>query len=67
MTNNQNDKIKVIRQMLENPTKYLTVWGKFYRTDLVKNENIKFDNKLLYSEDSEFLLNYLLIYKLLCV
>ena len=61
MTNNQNDKIKVIRQMLENPTKYLTVWGKFYRTDLVKNENIKFDNKLLYSEDSEFLLNYLLI------
>ncbi|KGE72383.1 glycosyltransferase family 2 protein [Limosilactobacillus reuteri] len=61
MTDNRNDKIKVVKQMLENPTKYLTVWGNFYRTDLVKKENIRFDNKLLYSEDSEFLLNYLLV------
>ncbi|MRH72854.1 glycosyltransferase [Lactobacillus reuteri] len=51
---------KIIMKMLENPTKFLTVWGKFYRTSMIKENNIRFNKLLRYSEDSEFLIRYLL-------
>ncbi|MBD5805684.1 glycosyltransferase [Lactobacillus sp. 0.1XD8-4] len=63
MTRDKDSRISVINQMLENPTKYMTVWGKFYKTSLLKKENIRFNNNLAYSEDSEFLLRYVLLCK----
>ncbi|MDK8117421.1 glycosyltransferase [Limosilactobacillus reuteri] len=60
MTKDKIKKVSVIMQMLENPTKYLTVWGKFYRTAVIKENSISFNNALKYSEDSEFLIRYLL-------
>ena len=56
MTRKRSNRVSVIKQMLENPTKYMTVWGKFYKTNLIKNENVRFKNELVYSEDSEFLI-----------
>lgn len=63
MTKNKKNNSSIVNQMLKNPTKYMTVWGKFYRNDLIKKENIRFDNQLKYSEDSEFLIRYILLCK----
>ena len=63
MTKNKDNCSSIINQMLKNPTKYMTVWGKFYRNDLIKKENIRFNNQLKYSEDSEFLIRYVLLCK----
>lgn len=60
MTNNKEDPNQLLSIMLENPTKYLTVWGKIYRAETLKKNNIYFDTSLSYSEDSEFLIRYLL-------
>ena len=48
-----------ISLMLDNPTKLLTVWNKVYSTRIIKENNICFDPTLTYSEDSEFLIRYL--------
>lgn len=61
MTRKRSNRVSVIKQMLENTTKYMTVWGKFYKTNLIKNENVRFKNELVYSEDSEFLIRYILL------
>ena len=58
---NKNNRMAVIKQMLENPTKYMTVWGKFYKTTLIKRVKLRFKNELAYSEDSEFLIRYILL------
>ena len=63
MTKCKNNCISIIKQMLENPTKYKTVWGKFYKTTLIRKENLRFNAKLAYSEDSEFLIRYVLLCK----
>lgn len=52
-----NDQISV---MLDNPTKLLTVWNKVYSTHIIKENDIYFDTTLNYSEDSEFLIRYLM-------
>lgn len=63
MTTDKINKNTIISEMLENPTKYLTVWAKFYKAKLIKENNLKFDPSLVYSEDSEFLIRYLLVSK----
>lgn len=49
-----------ISLMLDNPTKLLTVWNKVYKTQIIKQNGIYFDTSLSYSEDSEFLIRYLI-------
>src|SRR5699024_12356494 len=44
--------------MLSNPTKYMTVWGKVYKAETIHENNIKFNENLKLSEDSEFLVRY---------
>lgn len=56
----KNSQEEIISQMLENPTKYLTVWGKVYKLDLIREKGLKFNVNLTLSEDSEFLIRYLL-------
>lgn len=63
MTETKNDVKQLLTTVLENPTKYLTVWGKLYRTNTIKKNGIHFDTSLSYSEDSEFLIRYLLFCK----
>ena len=60
MTRNHQDINQLLSITLENPTKYLTVWGKLYHTETLKKNNVQFDTTLSYSEDSEFLIRYLL-------
>lgn len=45
-------------RMLEKPTNYMTVWGKFFKRSLLIDNNIYFNEELTMSEDSEFLLRY---------
>lgn len=54
-----------ISLMLDNPTKLLTVWNKVYSTHIIKENNIYFDTTLTYSEDSEFLIRYLMRSKII--
>ncbi|MBW3349185.1 glycosyltransferase family 2 protein [Limosilactobacillus reuteri] len=63
MTKSKNNCISIIKQMLENPTKYMTVWGKFYKINLIRKGNLRFSENLAYSEDSEFLIRYVLLCK----
>lgn len=63
MTKNHQNINQLLSITLENPTKYLTVWGKLYRTETLKKNNVQFDTTLSYSEDSEFLIRYLLFCK----
>lgn len=60
MTRDHQDINQLLSVTLENPTKYLTVWGKLYHTETLKKNNVQFDTTLSYSEDSEFLIRYLL-------
>lgn len=60
MTKDKDNIKRLLSTVLENPTKYLTVWGKFYRRNTLKKNNINFNSSLSYSEDSEFLIRFLL-------
>ena len=53
-----NANIEALSVMLSNPTKYMTVWGKVYRTETVHENNVRFNEDLKLSEDSEFLVRY---------
>lgn len=50
-------------RMLEKPTNYMTVWGKFFKRSLLVDNTIYFNEKLTMSEDSEFLIRYLAVCK----
>lgn len=45
-------------EFLKNPTRYMQVWSKLYRTEIIKEKNIRFNEKLVFSEDSDFILRY---------
>ncbi|WP_304653323.1 glycosyltransferase family 2 protein [uncultured Ligilactobacillus sp.] len=45
-------------RMLEKPTNYMTVWGKFFKRSLLLDNDIYFNEELTMSEDSEFLIRY---------
>lgn len=46
--------------MMENPTQYMTAWGKIFRHDLIKKHNLRFNTNLRVAEDGKFMLQYLL-------
>lgn len=56
--NNKNVE-QLICMVLENPTKFSTVWAKLFRNEVIKTNNIRFDETLALSEDSVFLMEYL--------
>lgn len=45
--------------MIENPTKFLTVWGKIFNNEIIKKNNLKFNTEMKYSEDSLFVIEYM--------
>ena len=44
--------------MLENPTKYMQVWAKLFKRDVILQHQIYFDTELRLSEDSDFTIRY---------
>ena len=56
-TEKEIEKLRV--KMLENPTRYLQVWAKLFRRDIICNNNIYFNPNLRLSEDSDFTIRYL--------
>lgn len=46
-------------QMLSEPTKYLPVWAKLFKKEIVIKHKIHFDTELRLAEDSDFTLQYL--------
>ena len=46
--------------MLSRPTRRMTVWAKLYRREFVQDKRLLFDEDLRVSEDSEFLLRFML-------
>lgn len=50
------EKIRV--QMLENPTRYMQVWAKIFRSSLIKEQGLFFHENLALSEDSDFTFRY---------
>lgn len=47
-------------EMLKNPTRYMTVWGKLFKRSFIVNYNLKFNASLNLAEDSDFFIEYLL-------
>ena len=45
-------------KMLENPTYYMQVWGKLFKTSIIKENNLFFNESLTLAEDSDFTLRY---------
>ena len=46
-------------RMIENPTRYTTVWSKLFRKDRIDYGSLRFDPSLRLSEDSHFFIRYL--------
>ncbi len=52
----QTEQIRV--KMIENPTRYMQVWGKLFKADVVKDNGLFFNEAMALSEDSDFTLRY---------
>ncbi len=50
---------KLLVDSLMRPTKTLTAWGKLFSNELLMKKNIRFDKRLCYSEDSDFVISVL--------
>lgn len=48
-----------IKRMMQNPTRYMQVWGKIFRRFIIEEYNIRFNEKMKLSEDSDFTLKYI--------
>ncbi|MCR5371526.1 MAG: glycosyltransferase, partial [Clostridium sp.] len=46
-------------RMIENPTRYTSVWSKVFRRDCIERLHLRFDSSLRLSEDSFFIIQYL--------
>ena len=46
-------------RMIENPTRYTSVWSKLFRRERIEYAHLRFDTELRLSEDSHFLIRYL--------
>jgi len=46
-------------RMIENPTRYTSVWSKVFRRERIEYAHLRFDTDLRLSEDSHFLIRYL--------
>lgn len=53
------DTTGAIVRMIENPTRYTSVWSKFFKRERIQYEGLRFDPSLRLSEDSHFLIRYL--------
>ena len=53
------DLTQICVRMIENPTRYTSVWSKLYRKSLIEKGNLRFDPTLRLSEDSHFFIRYL--------
>lgn len=47
-------------KMLENPTKYLTAWGKVLRMEVITSHQLTFNSQLRLAEDGDFMVRYLI-------
>lgn len=47
-------------KMLENPTKFLTVWGKVLRMEVITSHQLIFNSQLRLAEDGDFMVRYLI-------
>ncbi len=45
-------------ELLENPTRYMQVWGKLFKREVILNNNIRFSDELRLAEDSDFVIKY---------
>lgn len=52
--------IKAQVKMITDPTRYMTVWGKLFNTEIIKANGIRFNSQLRVAEDGDFMLQYLL-------
>lgn len=57
---NKNEIKSAICMMLKEPTKYMQAWAKLFNRKVILENNIRFDNRLSYAEDSDFTFQYLL-------
>lgn len=48
-----------VEKALKNPTKYMTVWGKMFKRQVVVENGLTFNQTLRLAEDGDFLLKYL--------
>lgn len=55
-----DESIHAKTMMMENPTQYLTAWGKIFKHDLIKKYNLRFNTNLRVAEDGNFMLQYLM-------
>lgn len=53
------DLAQVCVRMIENPTRYTSVWSKLFRRERIEYARLRFDTDLRLSEDSHFLIRYL--------
>lgn len=45
-------------RMLDNPTKYMTVWAKLFKADIIRQNNLRFAENLKFAEDGDFAVRY---------
>lgn len=45
-------------KMLEDPTRYMTVWAKLFKASIIKENGLRFNESLTLAEDSDFMLRY---------
>lgn len=57
---NTYSKVNMISWFLSKPTYRMQVWGKVFKREIINKEKIMYNETLRYSEDSEFLIRYLL-------
>lgn len=50
---------QVLVRFLRRPTRYLTAWGKLYRTALLQESEARFDPSLSHGEDSDYVIRLL--------
>ncbi|MBQ4333278.1 MAG: glycosyltransferase family 2 protein [Clostridia bacterium] len=55
----QADMEAALCRFLQQPTAYLTVWGKLYRTAFLRDSGVSFDPRLTHAEDSDYLIRLL--------
>ena len=52
---------EIIVRMIEDPTRYTSVWSKFFKRERIEYEHLRFSPELRLSEDSYFLIRYLTV------
>ena len=50
---------RALVQFMRQPTRYLTAWGKLYRTSFLQESQVRFDIRLTHAEDSDYLIRLL--------